>query len=232
MIPSSNNRTVEMTTTGYPSEGIGRHWQDMLSSHLRRLHVWITALTVALVVFLAPYAVCEESKEGASDSKPENDPIQITANQLISNNNEKYAEFIGNVKASQGKFMITSDRLKIYYEGDLLNPEKKSAGDEVIKKIVGQGNVKITAEQYLAESDQVEYDTDSMTIVLRGENSTVTSGKNSISGSIITLYRKDGQVKVEGSSEKRIKAVFYSTGKTTDVFTLESSEKPKNPPTP
>jgi lipopolysaccharide export system protein LptA len=184
------------------------------------------------VLFLGSLAASAESKDKATEPIPENEPIQITANQLISNNDEKFAEFIGDVKASQGNFMITSDRLKIYYEGDLVNPEKKSSGDEVIKKIVAEGNVKITAEQYLAETDQVEYDTDSMTIVLHGENSKVTSGKNSISGSKITLYRKDGQVKVEGSAEKRIKAVFYSTGKTSDVLNLEPSDGQDTPPTP
>jgi lipopolysaccharide export system protein LptA len=185
------------------------------------------------VIFVGAFAVSAESEQGSKGTNLENAPIQITANQLISNNEEKYAEFIGDVKASQGDFVITSERLKIYYEGDLVNPEKKSTGDEVIKKIIAEGNVKITAEQYLAETDRVEYDTDSMTIVLRGENSKVTSGKNSISGSTITLYRKDGQVKVEGSAEKRIKAIFYSTGKTSEVLKLEpSSEGQGTPPTP
>jgi lipopolysaccharide export system protein LptA len=125
------------------------------------------------------------------------------------------------VKAAQGSFVITSDRLRIYYEGDLVNPAKKSSEDAFIKKIVAKGNVGITSEQYVAQTDQVEYDTESMTIVLTGENSKVTSGKNSITGSKITLYRKEGQVKVEGSAEKRIKAVFYSTGETSDVFKIE-----------
>ena len=209
-----------------------RHWRHMILTIQRLIPGLMTASIAALVVFLGSLSASAESKEGATGPTSANEPIQITANQLISNNDEKYAEFIGDVKASQGNFIITADRLKIYYVGDLVNPEKKSSGDEMIKKIVAEGNVKITAEQYLAETDQVEYDTDSMTIVLRGENSKVTSGKNSISGSKITLYRKDGQVKVEGSAEKRIKAVFYSTGKTSDAFKLQPSDGQGTQPTP
>lgn len=210
-----------------------RHWRHIISIKPYLIPGLVTALIPALVIFLETLAASAESEKGTKETHLENEPIQITANQLISNNDEKYAEFIGDVKASQGNFVITSERLRIYYEGDLVNPEKKSSGDEMIKKIVAEGNVKITAEQYLAEADQVEYDTGSMTIVLRGENSKVTSGKNSISGSVITLYRKDGQVKVEGSAAKRIKAVFYSTGKTSDVFKLESSSEGQGtPPTP
>ena len=65
----------------------------------------------------------------------ENEPIQITADQLISNNEEKYAEFIENVKAIQGDFVITSDKLRIYYQGDPFNNDAKGNDEEMIKKI-------------------------------------------------------------------------------------------------
>jgi len=193
----------------------------------------LTAVRMLAVLVFVIISICrahftasgaEESNSGKSESAPANDPIQITADKLISNNQEKFAEFSGNVKANQGKFTINSDRLRIYYEGNLVNPEEKSSGEEKINKIIAQGNVKITTEQYYAETDEVEYNTESMTIVLTGENSKVTSGKNSITGSKITLYRKDGRVKVEGSSTKRIKAVFFSQGDTSEVFSLEKSK--------
>ena len=51
---------------------------------------------------------------------------------------------------------------------------------------------------------------DTMVLVLEGENSRVQSGKNILTGSKITIYRKDEEIKVEGSPQKRVKAVFYS----------------------
>jgi lipopolysaccharide export system protein LptA len=164
----------------------------------------------------------------ADDSKSaqaESEPIQIVADELISFNEEKYAEFIGNVKVTQGEFTITSDKLRIYYRGELLDTEKKDSEEDAIRKIIATGNVRITSEQYTAEAEKAEYDTTTMTVVLSGKNSKVISGKNSISGPIIRLNQKSGQVKVEGSATERIKAEFFTKGKTSDAFKIEKSEE-------
>ena len=185
------------------------------------------ALIAAAAISLAAGAAfaADESKMKVADNKPAEEPIQIIADQLISDNEEKYAEFIGNVKATQADFVINSDKLRIYYQGDLLKSDKQSStNDDMLKKIIATGNVRITSEQYNAEAEKVEYDTTSMTVILTGENSKVISGKNSITGSKIILYRKDGRVKVEGSKNSRIKAVFYSESKASDAFKID---KPK-----
>ena len=183
--------------------------------------VWTAASLLVSGAFCAG-----DSKTDATDKKTKDVPIQITADQLISNNEKKYAEFIGNVRATQAEFVITSDKLRIYYQGDLLNTEEKSnQGDDMLKKIVATGNVKILSSQYDAESDMIEYDTASMTITMTGENSKVISGKNSISGSKIILYRKEGRVKVLGSEKKRVEATFYSGGNASDAFKIEESKE-------
>ena len=191
---------------------------------------WI--LVLAGTAFLAGTAIAAgESKTAASGNKKKDDPIQITADQLISNNEQKYAEFIGNVKASQADYVITSDRLRIYYRGQLLNLDEKNSGtdssgeQERLKKIVATGNVKIKTQQFDAVTERAELDTKTMIIVLAGENSKVISGKNSITGSKITLYQRDGRVKVEGSKNKRIKAIFYSEGSTTDAFKMKQTKE-------
>lgn len=166
-----------------------------------------------------------ESKSATTGQQAEETPIQITAEQLEADNEAKYAEFIGNVKAIQADFVITSDKLRIYYRGELLNSEEEDSSEEMLKKIIATGNVKITTDQYYAETEKLEYDTTAMTIVLIGENSKVINGKNSITGSKIILYQKDGRVKVLGSKNKRIKAEFFSQGKTSDNFKIGT---PKN----
>ena len=171
-----------------------------------------------------------ETKKAAPDQKAEDQPISITADQLISDNEEKFAEFIGNVRATQADFVITSHKLRIYYQGELIETEDKPAKDrnqneDMLKKIVAEGNVKIKSSQYTAESDKVEYDTLTMTVTMTGENSKVISGKNSITGSKIILYRKDGRVKVLGGKKKRVEATFYSGGKASDAFKLEAPKE-------
>jgi lipopolysaccharide transport protein LptA len=179
----------------------------------------IAAIATATLVAVTAFAA-DRSKAETSDAKSENIPIIITAEQLDSDNKAKFAEFIGNVKATQADFVITSDKLRIYYKGELLNSEKESNDEELLKKIVATGNVNVTSEQFIAKAEKLEYDTAAMTIVLIGENSTVINGKNSITGSKIILYQKDGRIKVLGGKNKRIKAEFFTKSETSDDFML------------
>ena len=115
--------------------------------------------------------------------------------------------------------------MRIYYEGDLLSKEEKTnQNDDTLKKIVATGNVKIRSDQYNADTEKAEYDTQTLIIVLTGENSKVFSGKNSITGSKIILYRKDGRFKVLGDKKTRVEATIFSGGKASDSFKIE---KPK-----
>jgi lipopolysaccharide export system protein LptA len=198
--------------------------QCMRSSKFRFLSRWLYALiTVALITGVADAA--GESKTAATENKSEDVPIVITADQLVSNNEEKYAEFIGNVKAAQADFVMTSDTLRIYYEGDLLNKEEKNnQDDETLKKIVASGDVKIRSDQYNADTENAEYDTKTMIIILSGENSKVFSEKSSITGSKIVLNRKTGRFKVLGGQKKRVEATIFSGGKASEAFKVE---KPK-----
>ena len=185
----------------------------------------IVFITTAALITGVAFAA-EKPKADTSDTKPENTPIVITAEQLVSDNKAKFAEFIGNVKATQADFVITSDKLRIYYKGELLNTENKESDEEVLKKIVATGNVKITTDQYIAKTEELEYDTASMTIILTGENSRVIDDqKNSITGSKIILYRNDGRVQVLGSKKNRIKAEFFSKGETSETFKLGKPKK-------
>jgi lipopolysaccharide assembly outer membrane protein LptD (OstA) len=71
-----------------------------------------TLVLIFLATFYPAAAFAEEQKK-VQDQQPAEEPIQITADRLESNAEQKYAEFIGNVKASQGNFKINSDTLRI-----------------------------------------------------------------------------------------------------------------------
>ncbi|MGD9286491.1 MAG: LptA/OstA family protein [Desulfobacterales bacterium] len=189
------------------------------------LWLWIFAYVFCFVQLTDTVLAAETSRTNKSDPKPEETPIVITAERLVSDNKAKFAEFIGDVKATQADFVITSDKLRIYYAGELLNTEKKGNNQDVLKKIVATGNVQITTEKYVANTEKLEYDAASMEIILTGEDSKVAYGKDSISGSKIILYQKDGRVKVLGSKKKRIKAEFFSKGNQSNAFKVE---EPKN----
>ncbi len=169
------------------------------------------ALGLAAVLFLSPVIFAEdqptEMKTGHGGDSAQ---IQIVADKLTTNNVEKYAEFAGDVKTIHPDFVMVSEILKIYYRDNLPGLKHRPGGQEFIKRIVARGNVSIKSDEYTAETDSAEYDMDTMVLVLDGENSRVQSGKNILTGSKITIYRKDEKIKVEGSPQTRVRAVFSS----------------------
>ena len=190
-----------------------------------RIHLLRVIAFTTVVLYAAAATAAGQSETKAAAKQPPDEPIQITADRLISNNEEQYADFIGNVKVVQADWVITSDNLRIYYKGNLLNTEKKSnSTEQSLRKIIATGHVEIRSEQYSADADKAEYDTAAETIILYGDDAKIFKDKNSITGPKITLYQKEGRVQVDGSKDKRIKAVFYSEGKASDAFKIE---KPK-----
>ena len=167
-----------------------------------------TVLTVP-VVPSSGYAD-EKPQDTDARSLSEDRKIHITADKLISDNEVDYAEFIGNVRATQEDTVITADRLKIFVKK---NPDNKGApgvGTESIHKIIASGNVKINFDNKVAVTRQAVYNTETEVLVLLGDDSKIISGKDSISGEKITLYRTTGRITVESGKEKRVEAVLYS----------------------
>jgi lipopolysaccharide export system protein LptA len=167
--------------------------------------------TVLAVPLVAPSGYADEKpKDTDARSLSEDGRIHITADKLISDNKVDYAEFIGNVRATQEDTVITADRLKIFVKK---NPDNKGApgvGTESIHKIIASGNVKINFDNRVAVTPQAVYNTKTGVLVLSGDNSRIISGKDSISGEKITLYRTTGGITVESGEEKRVEAVFHS----------------------
>ena len=171
---------------------------------------WIRVMmSTGIMVLLAPFVFAED-QPAEKDNNQVGEQIQIVADKLIANDAEKYAEFIGDVHASQGNFTITSELLRIYYKENIDNLQNKTGSQEFIQRIVASGHVKISSDKYTAETERAEYDLDNAVLVLKGENSAIKSGKNLITGSKITVHRKNEQIVVERGAEQRVKARFYS----------------------
>lgn len=183
------------------------------------------ALIVALgAAFVSASGFAQDEKPAQKDESA-GEPIKISADRLDSNPVEKYAEFIGNVKASQADYLITCKSLKIYYDGDLIRRKKEPSGTNMLNKIVARGNVTVNSEQFTAKTERLEYDFKTQKLELTGQNSMITMGQNSIAGSKITYYRAEERFKVEGGSDKRVNAVFFSDGNVSDMFGIQATEK-------
>ena len=112
-----------------------------------------------LVTFVSSRPVFAQANDKSPVKLPQNERIKISADNLSVDNEAKFAEFKGNVKAQQGTNNIRSDSLRIYYKGGLggNDKDKKVSGEEVIEKIVATGNVKISFDDKVAVSDEAVY---------------------------------------------------------------------------
>jgi lipopolysaccharide export system protein LptA len=146
-------------------------------------------------------------------NKYENNPIRIKADKLIAHVETGEVEFIGNVKATQADDVVTSDRLKIIYDPDTVKNRTPDNKNVSINKLIATGNVKIITDNIVAETERAEYTTKSKVIVLLGEQSKVSQGGHSITGTKFTLHRREGKLTVESSSENRVKAILQPSAK-------------------
>jgi lipopolysaccharide export system protein LptA len=138
------------------------------------------------------------------DATPEK--IRITAQRLVSDTSGNQAEFVGDVKASQGETEITADSLKIFFAGHSTSQNASPA--QSLEKLIATGNVQIKFDNRLAVARQAVYITAQRVLILKGPGATVSSGENTITGETITFYRADGRFTVEGGSGGRVSAVI------------------------
>ena len=182
------------------------------NKNLCRIFLFFAAAFMLVSGHVAPSSGYADEKPGHTDTGhlATDQKIHITADKLISDNHADYAEFIGNVKATQENTVIRSDRLKIFFKTNAGHKDTPAIGEESITKIVADGNVKINFDNRVAVTRQAVYNTQTGVLVLAGNNSRIVSGDNSISGEKITIYRDTGRINVESGGEKRVEAVFYS----------------------
>ncbi len=174
-----------------------------------------TGMLVLMVVCVISFSA-EAQEASAEKTSPEaENPIHIAADSLITDPQNRTAEFIGHVLATQGNTTITSDRLMIYYREGLQSVS--TSGTNAIVRIVAQGMVKIVLEEQVAYTEHAEYIIDKRIVILSGSDSKIVNRNDSISGHKITLYRDDGRIHVAGTQKKPVEAIFYSDKDVFDV---------------
>ena len=142
--------------------------------------------------------------------KSEKDPYVITADMLMVDNDNHFAEFSGNVKVVQGSMVITARRIQLFFRDDQTKENTLKADESSIKEIIARDTVTIKLDNRIALTHQAVYNTDTKVLILSGENSQIIMDENTITGTQITFYRTEGRIAVEGGSSERVKAIFYN----------------------
>jgi lipopolysaccharide export system protein LptA len=176
--------------------------------HTALFSFYFAGMLVLMVLCVMSFpAGAQDAAAGKTLPEAEN-PIHITADSLITDPQNKTAEFIGHVLATQGDTTITSDRLKVYYRER--SQSESTSGMDAIVRIVAQGMVTMVLDDQIAHTEHAEYIADKRIVIFTGSNSRIVNGNDSISGHKITLYRDDGRIHVAGTQKEPVEAVFYS----------------------
>ncbi|MBN2123109.1 MAG: lipopolysaccharide transport periplasmic protein LptA [Deltaproteobacteria bacterium] len=131
----------------------------------------------------------------------------IRSNSLEIDNRNKVVSFQGDVEAKRGDMVIRCRKMLIHYH------DKEGAGileksGFRIERIVASGDVKIDrADGGSATADEVVYYEDEEKLVLNGKP-IVKQGEDFVEGSVITLFLKEDRSVVEGSGDRKARAVL------------------------
>ena len=140
----------------------------------------------------------------------DDEPINIEADRMISQEEKNSVVFIGNVDASQGKVTIRTDEMTIYYQAN--DPKKPKDQSRQVDKMICVGNVKVTQEDWLGTGDRMDYFADARKVILQG-NAKAWQGKNMVSGKTITYYLDEKRSEVESPDAQVAKGKDKGKGK-------------------
>jgi Uncharacterized protein conserved in bacteria len=164
---------------------------------------------------------------GQAPSSGPQDPVRITSDRMVYNQNDNAVVFIGNVHGTQKDMAIWSTKLTAYFadkkkdqKGQKEPKEQKPAADgaspgdfgDKIERIVAEGSVRmVVGKNDGACSTLIYYVPDG---VLRMEgNPILREGQNTVRGDVIKFYIHENRSEVLSGTQRRVEAIFYSPAK-------------------
>ncbi len=155
----------------------------------------------------------------------EGEPINITSDNLIIQNNNNISIFKDNVHIIQGTMKLNADQVRLYSVYD--EKTKKSK----FKRIEAEGNVDFKSQDKSAKSRLATYDIDGGILIMT-DNVHLKDADSSLSGQVFKYYVKSGRSEISNSSitagkeSKGSKAPVSSTAGT-DADSEKDSTNPK-----
>jgi lipopolysaccharide export system protein LptA len=138
------------------------------------------------------------SKQGGKKEAEPPKPVTITANRMEVNRKLRIAIYMDNVVVKKEDLTIYAQRVEFLFDEKM----------EAIQKVTAEGGVRIVDPEKTATSERAIYLNDQDMLILIG-NARVWQGDNVITGSKMTLLRKEERSIVESDGKGRITSVFY-----------------------
>ena len=141
----------------------------------------------------------------ASFATDPNAPVDVEADQLEVMDSAKVAIFRGTVRAAQGGFVVTSAELHAFYRGDasLADTAKPAApgakqGSAELTRIEAKKNVVVTSKDgQKAEGDWANFDAQSETVTVGGDDVVLTQDQNVVHGTRLVIDMRSGESTID-----------------------------------
>lgn len=159
-------------------------------------------LSLAFVGMISSVSFSAKPKDKLKKGQ-ENQPIEIQADKLRSENEGKKFIFSGNALSTWGDLEIKSDILEVYANPETKVDRKKATDDmseasQDLDKIIAIGHVNIKKGDRRAKGDRAHYDNKKQIIVITGKpNAIAWEGENIIRGRKMTFYLEKDLLEVE-----------------------------------
>jgi lipopolysaccharide export system protein LptA len=147
-------------------------------------------------------------------------PVEIVADALEVQQNERIAVFAGNVEASQNNLKLNTARLTVHYAGE----QTASISSNEINKLEARGGVVLSRPGEDATADWAVYDVRRRLITLGG-HVVLTREGNVLRGERLTLDLNSGLSRVEGAPAPGMQVQSGSAGRVRGLF-IPSQQKP------
>jgi lipopolysaccharide export system protein LptA len=180
---------------------------------MKRLqYILVSFIILPTLIMMFPSSVLPEAPQKQSKGGDTGQMV-IHSNTLEIDSKQKIVivTFIGDVDAKGDDFTINCQKMLLYYNN---NPSGNDSGKgkSSIEKIIATGRVKISQpDGGLAMAEKAIYYQNDEKVVLTG-NPKVKQENYFVEGSRITLFLKEKRHVVEGSGDKKIKAVIFPGG--------------------
>ena len=143
-------------------------------------------------------------------------PVDVTADSMEYSADKNTVVFHGNVEATRGDFKMWSDKLILVLKGKGNKDDKKASsmanasGD--LDRVIAEKNVRFKNGVQHGSSDKATFFAQKNILVLEGDP-VLHDGDNSIRGNVIRYFLNENRSVIEGSSKKRVHAIFSNEKK-------------------
>jgi lipopolysaccharide export system protein LptA len=175
---------------------------------------WLLTGLAALFLVLSGAASAQQAQApaGGAAGGDSEEPIEISSDRLVLEQNQQLATFTGNVDAIQGDTTLRTDKLRVFYASD--EERQASGSQQSVRRLEAEGNVIITRPGETAEGDTGVYDLVSGKMVLIG-NVVLTQGKSVVKGDRLDVDNNTGvsvvsvnQPEPGAKGRQRVRALF------------------------